>query len=49
MGTMVALQGKHIRSVPLGDAVRELKRVSPTDDGVVTARQLGISFGDADG
>lgn len=49
LGTMVALQGKHIRSVPLGDAVRELKRISPTDDGVVTARQLGISFGDADG
>lgn len=49
LATMVALQGKHVQSVPLGDAVRELKRVLPTDDEVITAKQLGISFGDRDG
>ena len=49
LGTMVALQGEHIRSVPLADAVSRLKRVSPDSDGLMTARQLGISFGDPAG
>jgi len=46
MGTMVGLQGDEIRAVPLEDAVAQLKRVPPGCDTVVTARQLGISFGD---
>ncbi len=46
MGTMVALQGNEVRPVSLEEAVRELKRVSLNSDIVLTARQLGISFGD---
>ena len=46
LGTMVALQGNRIRAVPLGDAVHEIKRVPPDSELVMTARQLGISFGD---
>lgn len=46
LGTMVALQGHAIRAVPLADAVREIKRVTTENDMVLTARQLGISFGD---
>ena len=46
IGTMVALQGSTIRSVPLADAVRELKRVPIDSDTVLTARQLGVSLGD---
>jgi ATP-dependent phosphofructokinase / diphosphate-dependent phosphofructokinase len=46
LGTMVALQGDEIRAVPLEDAVAQLKRVSTECDTVITARQLGISFGD---
>jgi ATP-dependent phosphofructokinase / diphosphate-dependent phosphofructokinase len=45
-GAMVALQGETIRPVPLGHAVAQLKRVPTTCDTVLTARQLGISFGD---
>lgn len=46
LGTMVALQGQTIRSVPLKEAVGEIKRIAPDDDMIITARQLGISFGD---
>jgi ATP-dependent phosphofructokinase / diphosphate-dependent phosphofructokinase len=46
LGAMVALQGSAITSVPLAEAVRDLKRVSPDSDTVLTARQLGISLGD---
>ncbi len=46
LGTMVALQGAAVRAVPLRDAVGEIKRVSPDNDLVVAARQLGVSFGD---
>ncbi|HEU0298207.1 MAG TPA: ATP-dependent 6-phosphofructokinase [Longimicrobium sp.] len=46
LGTMVALQGSHIRAVPLGDAVHAIKRVPVDSELVMTARQLGISFGD---
>jgi phosphofructokinase-like protein len=45
-GSMVALQGKTVASVPLGDVVGEAKRVSAGGDLVTTARRLGISFGD---
>jgi hypothetical protein len=35
-----------VRAVPLGDAVSATKLVPLDDDLVLTARQLGISFGD---
>jgi 6-phosphofructokinase 1 len=46
LGTMVALQGQSVTSVPLADAISELKRVTMDMDLVMSARQLGISFGD---
>src|SRR5690606_14735465 len=46
LGTMVALKGSTIHPVPLTAAVQELKRVPTDSDTVLTARQLGISFGD---
>jgi phosphofructokinase-like protein len=45
-GCMVALQGKSVRSIPLGDAVQEIKRVAADGEVVETARRLGVSFGD---
>jgi 6-phosphofructokinase 1 len=45
-GTMVALDPPHVLAVPLADAVKELKRVPTDGDGVITARALGMSFGD---
>jgi len=46
LGTMVALQGQNVTAVPLAEAISELKRVTMDMDLVMTARQLGISFGD---
>ena len=46
LGTMVALQGQSIVSVPLGDAIAALKTVPLDSDTVLTARQIGVSFGD---
>ncbi len=46
LGTMVALQGSSVRSVPLAEAIRKMKSVPVACDAVLTARQLGISFGD---
>ena len=46
LGTMVALQGQNVTSVPLAEAISELKRVTMDMDLVMSARQLGISFGD---
>jgi 6-phosphofructokinase 1 len=43
---MVALQSPHIVTIPIADALRELKRVDPDHDVVQTARETGISFGD---
>jgi 6-phosphofructokinase 1 len=48
-GSMVALQGKSIRTVPLGDAVRKLKRVPVDGELMRAARRLGICFGDGHG
>ena len=45
-GHMVALQSPHIVTIPLEEALREVKRVDPTHDVVLTARATGISFGD---
>ena len=48
-GVMVSLQGTSITTVPIGDAVAKLKTVEPGGDLVRAARELGISFGAADG
>jgi ATP-dependent phosphofructokinase / diphosphate-dependent phosphofructokinase len=45
-GCMVALQGKSVRSVALGDAVTHIKRVAVDGEMVSTAKRLGVSFGD---
>jgi ATP-dependent phosphofructokinase / diphosphate-dependent phosphofructokinase len=44
-GCMVALQSPHIVTIPITEALRELKRVDPSHDVVQTARATGISFG----
>jgi 6-phosphofructokinase 1 len=43
---MVALQSPHIVTIPIAEALSEVKRVDPTHDLVLTARSNGISFGD---
>ena len=45
-GKMVAIQGQNIVAVPIEDAVREPKLVPPGCEKVMTARSLGVSFGD---
>ncbi len=43
---MVALRCGTITDIPLEEATSTPKRVKPTDDAVITARNIGISFGD---
>jgi 6-phosphofructokinase 1 len=43
---MVAVKGSQIVPVPIEDAVRSVRRVPPSGDRVMTARHLGVSFGD---
>jgi phosphofructokinase-like protein len=43
---MVALQCNRIVDIPLAEATATLKRVKLDDDAVITARNIGISFGD---
>jgi 6-phosphofructokinase 1 len=45
-GVMVALDPPTVRYVPLARATRRMKSVPLDSDTVVTARELGISFGD---
>lgn len=45
-GRMVCLQGTRLNSVPLREAVDELRRVPVDCDTVVAAKGIGISFGD---
>ncbi|MDX1579437.1 MAG: ATP-dependent 6-phosphofructokinase, partial [Gemmatimonadota bacterium] len=45
-GTMVALDPPDIRPVPLDEALESVKRVPVEGDAVMTARALGVSFGD---
>jgi 6-phosphofructokinase 1 len=45
-GVMVALDPPTVRYVPLAHATRRMKSVPLDSDTVVTARELGISFGD---
>lgn len=44
-GQMVALQGRKIIAVPIADATRELKQVSPDGEIVRAAESLGIMMG----
>jgi 6-phosphofructokinase 1 len=45
-GEMVALQPPNIVTIPIAAALREPKRVKLDDDVMLTARAVGISFGD---
>ena len=45
-GTMVALKSLKIHAVPLESAISQTKFVPPDCDAVLTARTLGICFGD---
>ena len=43
---MVALQGTSIVRVPLSEAVKHLKKITLDDEVLLTARKLGLRFGD---
>lgn len=45
-GTMVSLKGTEIITVPIKEAVEDLKKVNPYSQIVQAAQALGISFGD---
>ncbi len=47
LGMMVALRGVTVIDVPVAEAIAEPKRVTPEGELVQTARELGISLGDA--
>jgi phosphofructokinase-like protein len=47
-GAMVSLQAANIRTVPLVDAIANLKTVPPESQLVRTARDVGVSFGAPD-
>ena len=46
MGEMVCYRPPEIRSVPIAEAVNELRRVDHNGSAVQAARALGVSFGD---
>lgn len=43
---MICFRPPQIDSVPIAEAVSQLRRVDPTSAAVQAARALGISFGD---
>lgn len=45
-GSMVSLQGTEIKTVPLTEAVKDIKRVPVDGELIKTARSISISFGD---
>ncbi len=45
-GHMLALQSPHIVTIPIEDVLRKEKRVETDHDVVLTARAMGVSFGD---
>ncbi|MGQ0814594.1 MAG: 6-phosphofructokinase [Gemmatimonadota bacterium] len=45
-GRMVALQSDRISAVPIPDAIAQIKNVPLDSDMMLTARALGVSFGD---
>lgn len=46
LGSMVSLRNAEVVPIPLAEALAVPKRVDLNSDGVITARGLGISFGD---
>jgi 6-phosphofructokinase 1 len=47
-GVMVALQAGNIRTVPIAEAITNIKTISPDSQLVRSARDVGISFGSPD-
>lgn len=47
-GRMVSYQQYHVGSVPIKDAVRDLKLVAPDSEIVAAAKAVGICFGDGE-
>jgi len=47
-GVMVALQAANVRSVPLAEAIANIKTVPPESQLIRTARDVGVSFGSPD-
>ena len=47
-GVMVALDPPNVTYVPLDEATNRMKSVPPDCDTILTARDLGINFGDSD-
>jgi 6-phosphofructokinase 1 len=45
-GRMVSYQSYHVDSVPIEEAVDQLRLVNPTGEMVQAARAIGICFGD---
>ena len=45
-GKMVALKGTQVQSIPISEAVQNLRLVDPQGEEAQTARHTGISFGD---
>jgi 6-phosphofructokinase 1 len=45
-GMMVALRSSEIQAVPIEEAIGQMKTITPESDIIMTARSLGISFGD---
>ncbi|MFH1024186.1 MAG: ATP-dependent 6-phosphofructokinase [Planctomycetota bacterium] len=45
-GVMVALDPPVVKAIPLGDAINRMKSVPPDCDTILTAREMGICFGD---
>lgn len=45
-GSMVSLQGSQITTVPIEEAIKDIRKVAPNHPMVDAARSVGISFGD---
>jgi 6-phosphofructokinase 1 len=45
-GVMVSLQGSDITTVPIEEAIKDIRRVPPDDFMIKAARSIGITFGD---
>jgi 6-phosphofructokinase 1 len=45
---MVALKNSEMVAVPIADAIKRRKKVDLNSDKVLTARDIGICFGDKD-
>jgi 6-phosphofructokinase 1 len=43
---MVALANTAMEAVPIADAIKSRKKVNSDNDKVLTAREIGICFGD---